>query len=53
MGSSFTVAGISAILMSLLLPMSKREEEKIRAAEEQAEKDAAEADAMAVNGWYQ
>lgn len=50
MGSSVTVAGISAILMSLLLPMSKREEEKIRAAEEQAEKDAAEADAMAVNG---
>jgi len=46
MGSSVTVAGLSAILMSLLLPMGKREEEKLAAAEKEAEKDAAEAEAM-------
>jgi len=40
MGSSVTVAGLSAILMSLLLPMSKRELKNIEAAEQQAEKDA-------------
>ncbi|WP_046016221.1 nucleobase:cation symporter-2 family protein [Marinomonas sp. S3726] len=40
MGSSVTVAGLSAILMSLLLPMSKRELKNLEAAEQQAEKDA-------------